>query len=151
MVKLPVFPVTGGCQCGAVRYTLKAPPIAFYLCHCTECQKQSSSAFGESLSVRPEDIEISGPTKRYDRPANNGSIQGEFCSVCATRIVHRRHNMCNIKAGTLDDTRWLIPAGHIWTSSKQPFVHIGVHEISYTHHPDSYDAIITRWREMTGT
>ena len=26
-MRLPQFPVEGGCQCGAVRYRIKAPPL----------------------------------------------------------------------------------------------------------------------------
>ena len=40
---------TGGCQCGAVRYEVTGPPIKLYVCHCTECQRQSGSAFGMSF------------------------------------------------------------------------------------------------------
>ncbi len=41
----------GGCQCGAIRYESEGQPIALYICHCRECQKQSASAFGISLDV----------------------------------------------------------------------------------------------------
>lgn len=37
------------CQCGAVRFTTPLPkPLALYICHCSECRRQSSSAFGTS-------------------------------------------------------------------------------------------------------
>ena len=42
---------TGGCQCGALRYESAGEPIALYVCHCRECQKQSASAFGISVIV----------------------------------------------------------------------------------------------------
>ena len=67
-IALPAFPITGGCQCGAVRYTLRAPPVVFYICHCSECQTQSSSGFGESMRVRKADLEISGELHQYERP-----------------------------------------------------------------------------------
>ncbi|MEM7293879.1 MAG: hypothetical protein AAF420_10870, partial [Pseudomonadota bacterium] len=41
----------GGCQCGATRYRINGQPLTFYACHCLDCQKQSSSAFGLSLWV----------------------------------------------------------------------------------------------------
>ena len=43
--------LTGGCQCGAVRYEIAAEPLTVYVCHCRECRKQSASAFGISLLV----------------------------------------------------------------------------------------------------
>ena len=39
------LPLTGGCQCKGVRYQITAEPLTVYVCHCTECQCQSASAF----------------------------------------------------------------------------------------------------------
>ncbi len=54
------LPLQGGCACGAVRYTLKSAPVALFACHCTLCQRQSGSAFGQSLRVRRADLDIQG-------------------------------------------------------------------------------------------
>ena len=45
--------LTGGCQCGAVRYECDAAPRTLYVCHCLECRHQSGSAFGMSLEMPP--------------------------------------------------------------------------------------------------
>ena len=86
----------------------------------------------------------------YERPGTQGMIRCEFCPTCGTRLFHGRPAYCNIKAGTLDDRSWLMPAGHIWTASKQPFYPIGENELSYAHQPTSKDALVVRWREMMG-
>jgi hypothetical protein len=39
------LPQTGGCQCGAVCYEITQAPIMIYTCHCTDCQRMTSSAF----------------------------------------------------------------------------------------------------------
>ncbi|MAW86192.1 MAG: aldehyde-activating protein [Phyllobacteriaceae bacterium] len=152
-VKLPRFPVEGGCQCGRLRYRLTAKPLMFYLCHCTECQRHTSSAFGESLRCRSADVELSGPQRTVTRAAESGRIrEGVFCPDCGVRVWHgsRGMDIGNIKAGTLDDTSWLVPAGHIWTRSKQPFVVIADDELSWQQQPgDGYEAIRKRWEEMT--
>ena len=151
-VTMPSLPLTGGCQCGDVRYRIKAVPYVFYLCHCTECQRQTSSAFGESLRVRSEHLEVEGNLKTFRRMAESGAArEGHFCPACGVRIVHGTagSEMVNIKAGTLDDASWLVPAGHIWTRSKQRFIAIGVEELSYDQQPtDGYAAMAERWRGM---
>lgn len=152
-VKLPDLPLTGGCQCGQVRYAIKAIPYVFYLCHCTECQRHTSSAFGESLWVSWQSLEIVGELRPFYRIAASGAKrEGHFCPNCGTRIVHgtRGSEKATIKAGTLDDTSWLVPAGHIWTRSKQPFVAIATDEITYPGEPsaDGYTALAERWLEM---
>ncbi len=117
----------GGCQCGAVRYRLEGEPVALVACHCTECQRQSGSAFGMSLIVPKHAFQLlSGEPKQFDRTADSGrSVECAFCPACGTRIYHEpssRKDTLNIKPGTLDDTSWLSPALHVWTKSKQPWV-----------------------------
>ena len=122
-------PREGGCQCGAVRYRLEGEPVALIACHCTECQRQSGSAFGMSLIVPKDAFQLlSGELKRFTRTADSGrSVECAFCPACGTRIYHEpssRKDTLNIKPGTLDGTSWLSPALHVWTKSKQPWVPI---------------------------
>lgn len=155
MIKLemPALPLDGGCQCGAVRYRLMGAPIVFYHCHCTECQKQSSSAFGESLRVKRTDFVCEGETQIFTRHAKSGHhLEAHFCRKCGTRVYHQRVGMdetLNVKAGSLDDTSWLEPAGHIWTRSKQLGVNISEGGLIYETMPDDgYEALTAKWREM---
>ncbi len=152
-VILPPLPLTGGCQCGAVRYALAGPPVVFYICHCTECQTQSASAFGESFRIRGADLTVTGEVKTFTRDATSGSaVACDFCPDCGTRLFHRRTaytETLNLKAGTLDDTSWLKPAGHIWISSKQPWVKLPDDALVYERQPRDKDAaLIARWQEM---
>ena len=151
-ITLPQLPIPGGCQCGAVRYEIAAPPVTFYLCHCTECQRHTSSAFGESLRLRRADLRIDGDLACFTRRSNGGSArEGHFCPQCGVRIVHGTtgSDMVNIKAGTLDDTSWLVPAGHIWVRSRQPFVVLPADDPVWQAQPsDNYAALIERWAAM---
>jgi hypothetical protein len=152
-VTLSAFPITGGCQCGKVRYALKAPPTTLYCCHCTECQRQSSSAFGQSMRVRLEDVEVTGEMARFTREktASGSALVCDFCPSCGVRLFHRREAYgadVSLKAGSLDDTSWLVPAGHIWTGSKQKWVAIDGGELSYAGQPDDFAALAERWRVM---
>lgn len=151
-VDMPPLPLTGGCQCGRIRYRITGVPVTFYLCHCRECQRHTSSAFGESLRVAREDLEIEGEMKVTTRVSDAGNLrEGRFCPDCGVRIVHGTAGsaLVNIKAGTLDDAIWLVPAGHIWTRSKQRFFAIGGEELAYEEGPnDGYAALTQRWQEM---
>lgn len=151
----PELPIEGGYQCGAVRYSVTGEPLVFYLCHCTECQRHTSSAFGESLRFRAGDVAVAGDVATTWRMAESGRRRffGHFCPSCGVRLVHGTEGgeEVNLKAGTLDDTSWLRPAGHIWTRSAQPFVRFGPEELVYELQPgDDYEALRRRWREMTG-
>jgi len=82
-------PYTGGCQCGAVRYVLTTEPIRLAACHCTECQRQSGSAFGMSMPVTNDSLSMTGSTKQFTRIADSGGeVTGVFCPDCGVRIYH---------------------------------------------------------------
>lgn len=122
---------TGGCQCGAIRYRLTGTARMLYACHCTDCQKQSSSAFGLSLIVDPADVEITRGAERlktWDTRGDDGALKRcAFCPDCGTRIYHAPETgdePISIKAGSLDDTAWLRPVAHLWLKSAQPWVSV---------------------------
>lgn len=117
-------PIEGGCQCGNVRYRVEREPLFLAVCHCSECQRQSGSAFGMSLAVSPEAFKLSsGTLKKFEVRCDSGRIKTcAFCPECGTRIYHQTDNGMSLKAGTLDDTSWLNPDAHYWTKRKQPWV-----------------------------
>jgi hypothetical protein len=119
----------GSCQCGEVRYVVRGESVALVACHCTECQRQSGSAFGMSLIVPRKNFEISaGEPNSFCRvPDRGGEIECFFCPSCGVRIFHASTNMpqtFNVKAGTLDNTAGLTPAAHVFVARKQAWVSI---------------------------
>ena len=119
-------PYTGGCQCGKIRYLLKDEPLRLYACHCTVCQQQSGSAFGMSMVMDKESVEIKGKLKIFVRTAESASkITSFFCPECGNRIYAVspfNGDILIIKPGTLDDTRWLTRSRMIWMKSAQKWV-----------------------------
>ncbi len=120
---------TGGCQCGNIRYEVVGIPKQLVVCHCTDCQRQSGSAFGMTLVVNEADFRLTqGEPKTFASKSHTGRAKlGAFCPECGTRIYHKpewRKGTVSVKPGTLDDTRWLKPDMHLWTSSKQTWVTI---------------------------
>ncbi|MBT8389340.1 MAG: GFA family protein [Altererythrobacter sp.] len=117
--------LTGGCQCGAVTYRAKAEAKG-YACHCRDCQKQSSSAFGISLPMDAADLAVDGELGCYTKTADSGAqTDCYFCPNCGSRIYHEgkgRPGKVTIKAGTLDDTSTIRLTGHVWVSRKQPWL-----------------------------
>ena len=85
------MPVTGGCQCGFVRYELTGKPLPVVICHCKECQKQTSSAFGMTLPAFRRDFKLSsGTLKEWRRLADSGrEVVCYFCPDCGTTVHYR--------------------------------------------------------------
>jgi hypothetical protein len=117
---------TGRCQCDRVSYRLSGEPLFLAVCHCTECQRQSGSAFGMSLIVPRANLVVEGTLKMFERTSESGRpIRCFFCPECGTRIYHEPTyllGVVNIKPGTLDDTSWLAPKLQGWVRSKQPWL-----------------------------
>ena len=119
----------GGCQCGALRYRVEGEPVGVGICHCTQCQKQSGSAFGMSCIVQKEAFRLlSGSPKTFTRTSDSGRpVVCAFCPDCGTRIYHETRwldGVLNIKPGTFDDTSFLRPQPQIWTAKKQGWVEL---------------------------
>ena len=129
-------PLTGGCQCGTVRYEIIGTPVNLYICHCRECRKQSASAFGISLIVRREDFHLTqGKTERWSRPTDSGrTLHCAFCRDCGSRLWHEaagEPETISVKGGSLDQTLDLGEAIHVWTSRKLPGVIIPEHAAQF--------------------
>ncbi len=55
--------MTGSCRCGQLRYNADAEPIFTGICHCTDCQKQSGTAFNIVVAVPQPALAIEGSPK----------------------------------------------------------------------------------------
>ncbi len=144
-------PYAGGCQCGAVRYRIQAEPSTIYICHCRDCQKQSSSAFGMSLTVPTDSVKIiKGTMKEWRRAADSGAeVFCRFCADCGTRLFHgkdSRPEFINVKPGTLDDPDWLTPVAEVWTKRRQPWLCLAGDMLSFDAQPDDPLALFDAWK-----
>lgn len=140
----------GQCQCGAVAYSVTGVTTTLFVCHCTECQRQSSSAFGMALWVKEPSVEFSsGQVKEWIRTMPSGrKMSCQFCTDCGTRLFHKtvgQTQLLSIKPGTLRDTSELKPVGHIWTDSKQKWFDIESGTLQYGGNPESFDDLICAW------
>lgn len=145
------LPLVGGCQCRTVRYEVTMKPLTVYACHCTECQKQSAGAFSLSMVVPREAVAVTaGEPKEWLRRQESGrQISCIFCGRCGARLFHNpvgNQQITIIKPGTLDDTSWLYPVGHIWTRSAQRWFEIPKDTINYENQPLDFSRLIQAWQ-----
>lgn len=118
------------CQCGSVEFDiLQTSPLALYHCHCTQCQKQSASAFGTSATFSAEDVfplsqDLHAKLQLWTRPANEGrTLDCYFCKACGVRIIHRVRSAdgeekltVSIKGGLISGLDWS-QGKHIYTET----------------------------------
>ncbi|KAI0010663.1 Mss4-like protein [Xylariaceae sp. FL0662B] len=123
-------PLTVRCQCGTVSFpTPSAKPITLFHCHCTECQKQSGSAFGTSAiypaaGLFPLAAELEAKLGLYSRRTDKGgTMDCYFCASCGSRLFHRivdpdgtPRPTVSIKGGCVEGLDWAGGA-HIYVRS----------------------------------
>jgi hypothetical protein len=102
------FPLSGGCQCGAVRFHAKSLRDNPHVCHCRMCQKASGNFFAALVGVPLVDL-----TWTRGKPARFSSSEGidrGFCSACGTPLFFQRLSGENISISiAVFDTPNLIP------------------------------------------
>jgi hypothetical protein len=149
----PSLPMTGGCPCGAVRYEITGFPLSLYTCNCTNCQRASGSAFAQNMPVLVRDFHIrKGEPKGWRHLSPKGaSVTSWFCGDCGGRLFGEREGraeIVNVRAGTLDDTKWLVPVAHIFMGSAQPWTQPAADAACFEAEPPDYTALRAAWRAM---
>jgi hypothetical protein len=144
----------GGCQCGNIRYRVTAGPIVVYACHCTDCQKQSSSAFGISVWVEASHFELlSGQLKFWQTIADSGNSKlCGFCPTCGSRIYHvagREDKTLSLKGGSLDNAKALQPIANIWMRSAPRWITQSFQgHTNFQTEPRNYDELIASYKAL---
>ena len=114
--------LTGGCQCGAVRYALYVAPQNTHLCHCRMCQKAVGGPFAAFTGVALEDFAWTrGTPGTFESSA---LALRDFCRDCGTPLTFRyRHKgNINVTLGSLDRPQEVPPKVHYGAESRLPWL-----------------------------
>lgn len=114
--------LTGGCQCGAVRYALHAEPTRPCICHCRMCQKQVGGPFAAYAGVDPKDFELTRGEISYFRSSDEAD-RG-FCARCGTPLAYRYvdGSRISITIGSLDDPAKVEPVFFYGSEGRMPWL-----------------------------
>ena len=79
---------TGGCACGAVRYSIADEPIFMNECQCRDCQHVSGTGHGSYLTFPSRAaVELTGDTSSWDAVADSGNVKTHaFCPRCGSPV-----------------------------------------------------------------
>jgi hypothetical protein len=80
--------VEGGCHCGAIAFEAEVDPEAARICHCTDCQIMTGSAFRVNVPTPATTFKlIHGTPKVYIKVAESGNRRAHaFCGDCGAPI-----------------------------------------------------------------
>lgn len=120
--------IDGGCHCGAIAYEAEIDPEMVGICHCTDCQTLSGTAFRVSIFAPEEKFRLTrGTPKVYVKTAESGAKRAQaFCAECGSPIyatsVGEGSKSYGIRVGTARQRDQLPPKRQIWHRSAVPWL-----------------------------
>ena len=121
--------VDGACTCGAIKVEAEVDPEKTQVCHCTDCQTASGTAFWVSIPVAGATFEITGKPAIYVKTtAESGRPRVQaFCGTCGSPIYSTTPGegvqpSYTLRVGILRQRDQLTPRRQFWWRSAQSWV-----------------------------
>lgn len=117
--------LTGGCGCGAVRYSIDAVPEFSINCHCRKCQRATGTGHATSFAVPVKDVQIEGEIREHPWASDAGSTTySGFCPTCGSPLSSRTERFPErlfLMAGSLDHPAAFAPDFVVYADEAQPW------------------------------
>lgn len=121
--------IDGQCHCGHVGYEAEIDPDEITICHCTDCQRLTGSAYRVTAVTPTRNLRLTAhPPKIYRKLGDNGRARLQsFCPECGSPLFTSGEGedaaTTGIRVGTINQRRALRPARQIWCRSALPWIH----------------------------
>lgn len=121
--------IDGGCHCGAITFTADIDPNAVSVCHCTDCQVLTGTAFRVALPAQASKVSLTGVPRVYLKTtADSGAKRRQaFCGDCGSPIYATADtdtpDMIMLRVGTIRQRAALPPQRQIWRRSELAWAH----------------------------
>ena len=118
----------GGCHCGRICYEAEVDPSTVLICHCTDCQTLSGSAFRTVVPTTEGTFKLlSGTPKVYVKTGESGNKREQtFCPDCGTPIysgpVGGGPKVVSLRVGTIHQRDQMVPTDQYWFRSAQAWL-----------------------------
>lgn len=124
MIPSPTPAITGGCQCGAVRYAAHEPLHRVHYCHCRMCQRAMGNLFAALAGVHKDRLVWTKGQPKYF--ASSSLADRGFCGQCGTPLTfaYRDAARLYVTIGSLDHPEQVVPERHYGIESQLPWLHI---------------------------
>lgn len=118
--------VDGRCHCGQIRYEARIDADKVSVCHCTDCQTLTGTAYRVSVPATPASLVfLSGTPKIYVKTAESGNLRAQaFCANCGTPLYSadaKDPQVYFLRVGSMSQRAALPPKRQIWYQSALPW------------------------------
>jgi hypothetical protein len=119
--------VEGGCHCGKITYEAEIDPETASICHCTDCQTLSGSAYRTNVRTMKGAFKLlTGQPRIYVKTAESGTKRAQaFCPDCGSPIYATSvtdPQIYGLRLGTIRQRAQLRPKQQGWCRSAQAWV-----------------------------
>ena len=120
--------IVGQCHCGHVAYEAEIDPGQVSICHCTDCQQLTGSAFRVTVITAAENVRLTGHApKLYRKRGDNGRPRLQyFCGECGSPLFTTGEGedaaIWGIRLGSIAQRRDLVPRRQLWCRSALPWL-----------------------------
>jgi hypothetical protein len=118
--------VHGSCHCGNVTYEALVDPATTGICHCTDCQQLTGSAYRVSVRAIEGSLRLgSGQPAIYVKTGDSGSKRAQaFCHACGSPLyTYDADNpgVYGLRVGCIAERAQLVPHRQKWFRSALPW------------------------------
>jgi hypothetical protein len=102
--------LTGGCNCGAVRFEIREPFAGSVYCHCTRCQRRTGTASSVNARVSAEGFQIVQGEDRIRSWKPETGAEKFFCGDCGSALFSRSPGQVGVRLGAIDGDPGIRPS-----------------------------------------
>jgi hypothetical protein len=110
-------PLTGGCNCGAVRFEITEPLVGSLYCHCTRCQRRTGAAASANARTAPGAFRLLQGAEQLGRWVPEDGSPKAFCTSCGSAIYSETGGgVFGVRLGALDHDPGIRPQYRQYTA-----------------------------------
>lgn len=111
--------LSGGCQCGAVRFRVMGHPGIASVCHCRMCQKASAAPF--LALVGPGENPVTWTRSAPSWFQSSSAVRRGFCKTCGTPLAYDAPDGLALCVIAFDDPDVVAPTIAYGIEGKRPW------------------------------
>ena len=118
------LPLTGGCNCEAVRFEVLAPLVVAHYCHCRRCQRRTGTAASINARATPGSVRIVRGREYLRAWKPEDGREKWFCGACGSSLFSSKPGFADplgIRMGVFDTDPGIRPSARFYVASAAPW------------------------------